>query len=165
MQGTESTTILGLAAVATSGASITISLLICKRLHDSGIGADTVTAVRYLALIAIAALVVLNKGELRGIDSASGLTVLAVLATALIVIPLFVLQIGIARTAPLTAHVLRALGPIFVFAAQQLDGRLTYSAPTLICILLYSIVAIMGALAHGVPRWPRWRFWAARSRT
>ena len=45
-------------------------------------------------------------------------------------------------TAPLTANVLRALGPVFVFALQQFDGRLTYSTPTLICILAYSAAAI-----------------------
>ena len=151
LQGAETTTIVGLAAVTVSGTSITISLLLCKRLHDSGISAETVTTVRYLALIAIAAMVVFKQGELRGVSGTAELTTLAALATALIVIPLFVLQLGIARTAPLTAHILRALSPVFVFAAQQLDGRLSYSTPTLICILAYSAVAIAGALAHSLP--------------
>jgi hypothetical protein len=73
----------------------------------------------------------------------------------LIVVPLFVLQLGIARTAPLTAHVLRALGPVFVFGAQQLDGRLSYSWPTLICILAYSGAAVAAAVAHTRPSRPR----------
>ena len=64
-------------------------------------------------------------------------------------LPLFVLQVGIGRTAPLTAHVIRALGPVCVFALQQVDGRLVYSTPTLLCILTYSICAIAGNLAHG----------------
>ena len=63
-------------------------------------------------------------------------------------LPLYAFQVGIALTAPLTANVLRALGPVFVFALQQVDGRLTYSAPTLIGILAYSAAAILSNVAH-----------------
>ena len=58
-------------------------------------------------------------------------------------------QVGIALTAPLTANVLRALGPVFVFALQQVDGRLIYPTPTLIGILAYSAAAIPSNVAHG----------------
>ncbi len=67
----------------------------------------------------------------------------------LIALPLFVLQVGVALTAPLTAHVVRALGPVCVFALQQIDGRLVYSTPTLVCIIAYSACAIASNLAHG----------------
>ena len=164
----EAINLAALAAVFVSGTSITISLLICKRLHDDGIGADTVTAVRYLGLIAVAALVLAHKGEIRGIDTPGQLATLAAVATALIVIPLFALQVGIARTAPLTAHIFRALSPVFVFLAQQLDGRLSHSTPTLICILAYAAAAVAGTLAHSWPRSARFRLtpgWLARMRT
>jgi hypothetical protein len=68
----------------------------------------------------------------------------------LIVLPLYALQVGIALTVPLTANVLRSLGPVFVFALQQVDGRLAYSTPTLICILVYSAAAIAANAAHGL---------------
>ena len=73
---------------------------------------------------------------------------LTALATILMVLPLYAFQVGIALTAPLTANVLRALGPVFVFALQQIDGRLTYSTPTLIGILLYSAAAIACTVVH-----------------
>jgi hypothetical protein len=66
----------------------------------------------------------------------------------LIVLPLYAFQVCIGLTAPLTAQVLRALGPVFVFVLQQADGRLSYSAPTLICILAYSAAAVLSNLAH-----------------
>jgi hypothetical protein len=72
-----------------------------------------------------------------------------VAAIVLIALPLFGLQVGVALTAPLSAHVIRALGPVCVFALQQFDGRLSYSGPTLVCILAYSAFAIAGNLAHG----------------
>ena len=125
-----------------------MSLLYCKRLHDHGVNAEVVTSVRYGLLILIAAGVVWHKGGLGGIGTAGEAAMLTALATVLIVLPLYAFQVGIALTAPLTANVLRALGPVFVFALQQIDGRLSYSAPTLIGILAYSAAAIASNVAH-----------------
>ena len=146
--GDEAMALLGLAALIVSGAAITISLLYCKRLQDRGVGADVVTSVRYLLLIAIAGGAAWQKGGLTGIGSTGEAATLTALATLLIVLPLYAFQVGIGFTAPLTAQVLRALGPVFVFGLQQVDGRLSYSAPTLVCILAYSAAAILSNLAH-----------------
>jgi len=146
--GGETITCLGLAALLISGASITVSLLYCKRLHDHGVNAEVVTSVRYGFLILTATGVVWHKGGLQGIDSIGEAATLTALATVLIVLPLYAFQVGIALTTPLTANVLRALGAVFVFALQQVDGRLTTSAPTLIGILAYSAAAILSNVAH-----------------
>jgi drug/metabolite transporter (DMT)-like permease len=143
------TNVVGLALVSVSGGSITVSLLYCKRLQDSGISAGAVTVVRYMMLILLAASVEIYRGRMGGIANLDQLATLAFAATALIVLPLFVLQIGIGRTAPLTAHVIRALGPVCVFTLQQVDARLVYSTPTLLCIVAYSISAVAGNFAHG----------------
>ncbi|SRR6266545_2151188 len=143
------TSLVGLALVLVSGSSITISLLYSKRLHDHGVSAEAVTLVRYPALILLAGCVEASEGQLAGIDDLGDLVGLSLVATALIALPTFALQVGVARTAPLTTHVLRALGPVFVFAAQQVDGRMVYSTPTLVCILGYSAAAIASNLAHG----------------
>lgn len=110
--------VIGLALLSVSGTSITVSLLYCKRLQDHGIGADAVTAARYTVLIALAAAVVLWRGK-TGIVTPREFAVLAFATTALIVLPLFAFQLGIGRTAPLTAQVIRALGPVFVFALDS----------------------------------------------
>ena len=39
-----------------------------------------------------------------------------------------------------------------VFTLQQIDGRVIFSAPTLVCILAYSATAIASNLAHGLAR-------------
>jgi drug/metabolite transporter (DMT)-like permease len=140
--------VAGLASLAVSGASITVSLLYCKRLQDCGIGADAVTALRYWGLIVLAGVVVIWRGR-TGIATASELVTLLIAITALIILPLFAFQLGIGRTTPLTAQVIRALGPVFVFALEQFDGRLHYSMPTLLCILVYSASVIVSNIAHG----------------
>jgi drug/metabolite transporter (DMT)-like permease len=140
--------VAGLALLSVSGASITISLLYCKRLQDRGIGADAVTTARYIVLIVLAAAVVFSSGK-TGIATPREFGSLSVATTALIVLPLFAFQLGIGRTAPLTAQVIRALGPVFVFALEQFDGRLHYSLPTLACIFAYSASVIVSNVAHG----------------
>jgi drug/metabolite transporter (DMT)-like permease len=141
--------VVGLALLGVSGGSIAISLLYCKRLQDRGIGADTVTAVRYVVLIVFAGAAVLWDGKFGGIETQRQLAMLSITTTALITLPLYAYQLGIGRTTPLTAQVMRALGPVFVFALEQFDGRIHYSLPTLVCILAYSASVIVTNFAHG----------------
>jgi len=118
-------------------------------LQDNGVSADVVTSVRYGLLILVAAGVCWHKGGLGGVGSLGDGAMLTLLATGLMVLPLYAFQVGIGLTAPLTANVLRALGPVFVFALQPFDARLSLSAPTLICILAYSAAAILANVTHG----------------
>jgi drug/metabolite transporter (DMT)-like permease len=141
--------LLGLVLLLVSGASITISLLYSKQLHDQGVSAAGVTAVRYLLIIAVATAVEIFKGWPAALRAPSSVAVISAAATILIVLPTFALQIGIARTAPLTAQVIRALGPVCVFALQPFDRRLSYSWPSLACIIGYSAFAVAANIAHG----------------
>jgi len=150
LAGTDPAVMLtALALLIVSGASITISLLLSKRLNERGVGADSVTAGRYLLIILVAFVAVLFGDVRSGLDTVHQWTILAAATTVLIVLPLYSLQLGIARTAPLTAHVIRSLGPVCVFALELLDGRIGYSGATLAGIALYSVFSITGNLVHG----------------
>jgi drug/metabolite transporter (DMT)-like permease len=138
-----------LALLIGSGACITISLLLCKRINERGVGSDSVTAGRYILIILVALAAVLLVDSPSGIASLNEWIVLAVAATVLIVLPLYSLQVGIARTAPLTAHVIRSLGPVCVFALELVNRRIGYSSLTLFGIALYSLFSIAGNLVRG----------------
>jgi drug/metabolite transporter (DMT)-like permease len=138
----------GLALPIISGASITISLLWCKRLNERGLGADAISASRYWLIIAIALLVEVVGERPTGVGAGNFLT-LALATIVLIVLPLYALQLGIARTAPLTAHVIRSLGPVLIFGLELADGRIAYSGPILAGIVLYSFFALASNLARG----------------
>ncbi len=146
---------IALVLLVGGGTSITVSLLYAKRLNDRGVGSAAVTTVRYILMIAVAAVVEIARGGPSGISGAGNAAFLAVAATALIVLPLYAMQVGTALTAPLTGQIIRALGPVFVFALEQFDGRLHYSAPVLACILAYSACVVAGNLAHGWRSQPR----------
>ncbi len=142
--------IAGLAAVLVSGAAITLSLVFAKRLHDAGAGSEAVTSVRYLLLIAVAVAIELSRTPPPAHLNAANVGELAMATTVLMVLPLFALQVGIQHTGPMTAHVIRSLGPVFVFALEQVDARIAYSGPVLVCILAYSAVSILANIAHAL---------------
>jgi drug/metabolite transporter (DMT)-like permease len=149
--GTEA---LGLVLLVVSGASITISLLFSRRLNERGISPDGVTATRYILIIAVTIATLAFHRDAAAMPAVGDAAMLALATSLLIVLPLYALQAGIARTTPLTAHAVRSLGPILVFALELLDGRVGYSAPTLGCILAYSFFAIaINAVRgwHGTP--------------
>ena len=147
--GDISSTVASLALLVIGGASITVSMLYSKRLHDRGVNAEAVTAVRYLGLIVLAGMIEAGKGGLSGIDGAAQFATLSATSTILIVLPLFALQVGVARTRTLTANTIRALGPVCIFALEQFDGRTHYATPVLICILIYSAAVVSSNIAHG----------------
>ena len=143
------TSLAALALLIVSGACITVSLLLSKRLNERGIGPDTVTAGRYVLIILVAFAAVVFGDVRTGSARLPEWTILAVAATILIVLPLYSLQVGIARTSPLTAHVIRSLGPVCVFALELVDGRIAYAGLPLLGIVLYSAFSIAANLARG----------------
>lgn len=147
-----------LCLLVVSGASITISHLFAKTLSSAGIGAAAITASRYMLIIAMAVVFIVIRGQPSGIAGIGHGVLLGAAAALLIALPLYALQIGIAHTPQLMSHILRALGPVFVFALQQFDGRVSWSGPVLVLILAYSVFVAGANIAHGfAARLPRSR--------
>ena len=78
-----------------------------------------------MAVLAIAAEAALGIAKMR-LD-AEILPSIAAMAFVLIVLPSFVLRLGIARRPPLAVNVIRALGSVYVFVAQRFDDRFIFS--------------------------------------
>jgi drug/metabolite transporter (DMT)-like permease len=140
--GDLATQAVALVAVVTGGTMITISHMIARWFNDQGAGSDAVTGTRFLVTLAAAIGFELSRGPALSADAIASLPLLTLIAFALIVIPAYVIQLGIARTSPLAVNVIRALGPVSVFAFQQIDGRLQFSGATLACITLFCVSAI-----------------------
>ena len=139
----------GLIALTVSGVCITLSHLLAKRLNDYGLGANAVTGARYLLISCVAFAVVMSGARPAGVEGASHWLWLAAMATPLIALPLYALQVGISMTRPLTAQVLRSLGPVVIFALELTDPRIVWSGAALAGIVAYSIFATAAGLAHG----------------
>lgn len=132
-------------AVALGGISITVSHMIARRFNDAGVGSGMVFGSRFLltSLFAVVAEMAFGTAEMR--PDIEALPTIAFMAFVLIVLPSFSLQLGIARSGALAVNVIRALGPAFVFVAQQFDDRMTFSGLTLACICLFSISTVVAS--------------------
>lgn len=140
---------LALAGVVVGGAMITTSYAFTKSMTDAGIGSDAVMSVRFLLTLLIALILEIYLGEAAFRPDGQQLPSIAATAFALIVIPSFLVQSGVSRTSPLLANVFRSLGPVFVFAIQQFDGRLQFSGATLACIVAFCSFTIAASLIRG----------------
>ena len=135
-----------LLAVAIGGVTITISHLIARWFNDRGVGSDAVTGTRFLLTFCVAAAVEAAIGQAAMRPPLAAVPLLTLTAFALVTIPSFALQLGIARASPLAVNIMRSLGPVSVFAVQQFDGRLKFSGPTLLCIAGFCIFAITASV-------------------
>jgi drug/metabolite transporter (DMT)-like permease len=135
-----------LAIAIFGGVMITMSHVYARRFNDKGVGSDAVLGTRFFLTLGAAALLELAFGSAGTRPRPEEVPYLTAMAFALVVVPGFMLQLGIARASPLAVNVFRALGPVFVFAVQQLDGRLRFSGATLACIMAFCICAITASL-------------------
>ena len=136
-------------AALIGGVMITTSHVFARRFNDKGVGSDAVLGTRFLFTLVAAAALELAIGTPSGRPSFNAIPFLTMMAFALVVIPGFMLQLGIARASPLAVNVFRALGPVFVFSVQQFDGRLRFSGATLGCIIAFCACAISASLLRG----------------
>ena len=117
--------------------AIALGLLATKRLNTLGIGSDGILASRFLAVIAVAGMLGAGHGTLSGLLGGECFRILTA-GQLLIVLPIFLLQLGLARTAPITVEVLCATGPVLVFFGQAAEGHIRPSVWVLAVILVYA---------------------------
>jgi drug/metabolite transporter (DMT)-like permease len=132
--------------VAVGGVTITISHMIARWFNDGGVSSYTVMGTRFVLTLLVAGLSETTIGAATTHPPLGSVPLLALMAFALITIPSFALQLGIARASPLAVNVMRSLAPVFVFLVQQFDGRLHFSGATLMCIASFCVFAIGASL-------------------
>lgn len=135
-----------LVAVVVGGVMIAVSHLFARWFNDLGVGSDTVTGTRFLLTLCAAAVLEAIIGQAAARPPLAAIPLLAITAFAVVTIPTFALQLGIARASPLAVNIMRSLGPVSVFAMQQFDGRLKFSGATLLCIAGFCVFAIVASL-------------------
>ena len=132
----------GTALAVMGGVSLVISILYTKKLHDRGAGSDAILATRFILIVIIAAAAEGFAERSLWSFPATELAWLGLSGALLIVMPIYILQLGIARSVPLTANIIRALGPVVVFATQLVDPRILFSSYSLCALSLYAFCVI-----------------------
>ncbi len=145
--------VLGIVLTLVCGLASTGNVMFSKRLSDAGNSPRSVLATRFWLIIAIGwAFTAFDETPRLG-EAFVPSAVLAVIGVAL---PMYLFQVGVRHTEPITAALITTLSPVFALLLQLPDPRLRPSAVSLVCI-----VAITALVAAGV--FARARFTRRRS--
>lgn len=140
---------LGVLLTLASGVSIVIGVLFSKRFHERGIGARAVVATRFMLTAVVAGAILLTGAVVPPAPvEAARLTQVAAASSVLVVLPIYLFQLGMVRTTPITAEIILASSPILILALQAVDGRVRFSAYSLVAVLLYSTFTVAGVIAR-----------------
>lgn len=137
----------GVALAVGGGVAISVNTLLCRAMNEAGLSPVTVLSLRFPGTIVLAAALAALSPDPVGVTPAA-LGVVAIAAFLLIVLPIYVNQIGISLASPLTVRGALALGPVLVFLLQLVEGRVSSSPYSLTASLLYAVFAVPVALAR-----------------
>ena len=140
---------LGVALATGAGIAISVNTLLCRTLNDAGVDPVALVSVRFLGAVALAAALTLPSGDITSAIFASvAMTAVLGASLLLIVLPIYVNQVGISLASPLTVRVVLAVGPVLIFLLQLAEGRLSSSPYSLASAALYGVCAGAVALAR-----------------
>lgn len=138
--------VIGLVLTLVSGIASTGNVIFSKRLSDAGFGPNAVMSVRFPITLLVSWAVVLFSGRAGELDDA--LPSAAVLAVVGVGLPLYLIQVGIRHTEPITASLFSALSPPLAVLLQLTDSRLSVAPLSLACIVAITALIGVGVLAR-----------------
>ncbi|WP_018681657.1 DMT family transporter [Actinokineospora enzanensis] len=142
---TVSDAVIGLVLTVACAVGSSVNIIYMKRLSDAGCAPGTVLATRFFLMSALAWVLF---GLERHPDLGAALLPGVVVAVIGVATPIYVLQIGIKHTEPITTSLVIALSPLMAFTMQLADGRLRFSAFTLVGIIGVVVLVAVGALVR-----------------
>ena len=146
--------IAGIALAALSGVLITGMLFYCHRLDRNGVGPVAQFGLRFLLYIVLSI-----GGAGLGLDYKGPVPlgdILYAVAVGLFIMafPIYAVQKAVTLVSSLTIGAVTALGPLFVFAFQMIEGRVDYAQSTLVGMSIYfvgAMIAVAGS-ARAAPQ-------------
>lgn len=137
---------VGIALTLICGLASTANVIYSKRLSDAGQSPQAVLAVRFFLMMVVTWAMVAFDDNPQLVEAALPGLVIAVIGVGL---PMYLIQVGIKHTEPITASLITALSPPFAFLMQLPDQRLQVSAPTLVGIIGITALVGVGVVARG----------------
>jgi hypothetical protein len=149
--GGAASVLFGTAMALVSGITLAIYRISSNALNQKGVAPVTILAVRSPVVAVVAAALAWGTGDTSvGAWSPSSLIIVSANCILLIVVPIFVNQVGVALASPVTAGVASALQPTLLFGLQAVLRPDTVSdSPYLaLSILVYSCFAVASTVAR-----------------
>jgi drug/metabolite transporter (DMT)-like permease len=140
---------LGAALAIGAGLSISVNTVLCRQLHDAGVDPIAMVSVRFVGAIVLALALAIPAGhDFAPLYSASALPTVLGAAALLVVLPIYVSQVGISLASPLTVRAVLAVAPVLIFVLQLADGRMSASPYSLTAAVAYGIFAVSAAVTR-----------------
>ncbi|WP_437606709.1 DMT family transporter [Sorangium sp. So ce834] len=137
---------IGVLLTLTCGLASTISVIYSKRLSDAGQSPESVLAIRFFLTIAVT-WTIAGTSEMASL--AAALLPATVITGIGVALPLYLIQLGIEHTEPITASLITSLSPLVAFLLQLLDRRLQPSVLTLAGVVGITSLVAAAAMARG----------------
>jgi len=134
---------ISLAAFA--GISITAETILAKRMNDKGVTALAIVGTRFFLVTAIAVVMLGQSPAPFAGMSVSDIVWQAGIFLAILILPIYLAQAGIALTSPMVAGVICALGPIATLGLQSVTSAMELTPGMLTITLAYTALAIVAA--------------------
>ena len=138
--------LIGAGLTLLTGVGSVSNVIYSKRLSEAGYTPPQVLAVRFFLMI------VVGWAMVAGFESDPGLAGAflpsAVIAVVGVGVPLYVLQVGIKHTEPITASIVLTASPIFAFGLQLFDTRLDVAPLTLIGVVGITALVVVSILVR-----------------
>jgi drug/metabolite transporter (DMT)-like permease len=88
----------------------------------------------------------------KGLVDPAGLLAVVLIGFAIMAFPVFAMQKAISLISTLTLGAITALGPLFVFLFQIVDGRAAYAPATMAGLMIYFAGVVLAAYGGARPR-------------
>ncbi|WP_437935588.1 EamA family transporter [Sorangium sp. So ce341] len=137
---------IGVVLTLVCGLASTINFIYSKRLSDAGHNPESVLAIRFFLTIAVTWAMAATSDMATLAEAFLPSTVIAVIGVAL---PMYLIQLGVQHTEPITASLITSMSPLFAFLLQLLDRRLQPSVLTLAGVVGITALVAAAVMARG----------------
>ncbi|EJT01633.1 hypothetical protein [Rhizobium sp. CCGE 510] len=135
----------GLLLTSVSAVSLTAMMVYSQRLNGLGIAPAAQYGLRFPLYVMMALPAAWFGLDGKGPVDLSGLFAVIMIGFAIMAFPVFAMQKAISLMSTLSLAAITALGPLFVFLFQIIEGRVAYAPATMMGLMIYFAGAVLAA--------------------
>ncbi|MEM7170955.1 MAG: DMT family transporter [Pseudomonadota bacterium] len=141
----------GLVLTCVSAINLAAMMIYSQRLDRLGVAPVAQYGLRFPFYVVVALAAAWLGLDEKGPVDPGGLTTVVLIGFAIMAVPVFAMQKAISLMSTLTLAAITALGPLFVFLFQIVEGRVDYAPETMTGLMIYfggAILAAYGGARH-----------------
>lgn len=145
VRGGWATALAGLGLSCVSAVSLAVMMIYSQRLDRLGVAPIAQYGLRFPIYVIVALCAVGLGLDAKGPVNPSALAIVVLIGLVIMAFPVFAMQKAISLMSSLTLAAITALGPLFVFVFQALEGRVAYAPATMTGLVIYFAGAVLAA--------------------